>query len=81
MTPEIMPRKASDIPDQTVLDVLTHKWQCEWDVAEHFPGVHPKILHAKLSKLAKRGLIHGCDCGCRGDWHLPRHPDRQQCGC
>ncbi len=37
-----------------------------------FPGVEipEKVLHAKLSSMLRRGLIHGCSCGCRGDWHV-----------
>lgn len=36
-------------------------------VFRHFPF---KVVAAKLSKLLKRGLVTGCDCGCRGDWEL-----------
>lgn len=42
-------------------------------VADEVPGmagVPEKVLRAKLGAMARRGLINGCDCGCRGDWHL-----------
>lgn len=29
-----------------------------------------KVLHAKLKSLYRRGLIGGCDCGCRGDFEI-----------
>jgi hypothetical protein len=27
-----------------------------------------RVLRAKLGTLVRRGLLDGCDCGCRGDW-------------
>jgi len=30
-----------------------------------------KVLRAKLSSMMRRKLVDGCDCGCRGDWHIP----------
>lgn len=27
-----------------------------------------KLVVAKMAKLIKRGLVKGCDCGCRGDY-------------
>jgi hypothetical protein len=70
-----MPRKAADIPDDVFLAALTDEWQLRWTFAEqHFPGVHPKIVLAKYRQLKKRGLVGGCDCGCRGDWCLASSP-------
>jgi hypothetical protein len=34
------------------------------------PGMPEKVVRAKLGQLKKRGLVDGCGCGCRGDWHL-----------
>lgn len=31
-------------------------------------GVPSKVVLAKARRLIKRGLLKGCDCGCRGDW-------------
>lgn len=28
-----------------------------------------KVLRAKLRAMRSRGLVDGCCCGCRGDWH------------
>ncbi len=36
-----------------------------------FPADTPwKLANAKLLGLKKRGLVDGCGCGCRGDWHI-----------
>lgn len=35
--------------------------------ADEWPGVPEKIVSAKIYRLDRRGLIHGCRCGCRGD--------------
>lgn len=29
-----------------------------------------KLQLAKMNQLLKRGLIHGCGCGCRGDFFI-----------
>jgi predicted transcriptional regulator len=29
-----------------------------------------KVMHAKMRALYRRGLVGGCDCGCRGDWEI-----------
>lgn len=29
-----------------------------------------KVVRAKMKALIKRGLLGGCWCGCRGDFHL-----------
>jgi hypothetical protein len=54
-------------------------WRMRWDIAvelrqllgEHAPAGLDKIMMAKLAKLERRGILHGCTCGCRGDWHIP----------
>lgn len=67
--------KAADIPDEDALFAVAHI-QTEhffamiWDVEEVLPGWPQKVLQAKLAKLIKRGLLAGCDCGCRGDYEL-----------
>jgi hypothetical protein len=34
------------------------------------PGTPDKVMHAKMKSLYRRGLVGGCDCGCRGDWEI-----------
>lgn len=29
-----------------------------------------KVLRRKLGAMARKGIITGCDCGCRGDWRI-----------
>lgn len=54
-------------------------WRMRWDVeaelriilGEHAPEGLAKVMMAKFAKLERRGILHGCSCGCRGDYHLP----------
>lgn len=46
-------------------------WVNRRDVEEHWPDIPPKVLLAKARSLLKRGLLGGCGCGCRGDFHIP----------
>jgi len=49
-----------------------------WDVEETLrrmlgeaaPIGLAKVMMAKFYKLEKKGIVHGCSCGCRGDYHL-----------
>lgn len=72
--------KASDIPDRLMLEAiqdthLNYLGALRHTVADHvrarasqeFPT---KVILAKFRALRKRGLVDGCDCGCRGDWRL-----------
>ena len=34
------------------------------------PGCPWKLMNAKMASLKRRGLVQGCECGCRGDWHI-----------
>lgn len=45
-------------------------WSMTAVVQEALPEFPPKVVAAKLSRLLRRGLLTGCDCGCRGDWEL-----------
>ncbi|QIG61596.1 hypothetical protein SEA_SYRA333_86 [Mycobacterium phage Syra333] len=40
--------------------------------SDEVPGVPYKVVLAKFRRCAGRGLVTGCDCGCRGDWELTR---------
>lgn len=70
--------QAKDIPDADFLNFIATKgatrpanWVHIWHVEERWPDVPPKVLLAKARQLLKRGLIGGCGCGCRGDFHIP----------
>lgn len=49
------------------------RWRTRWDVhnaLEEVIGPVPENLFmAKARRLISRGLIGGCPCGCRGNWH------------
>lgn len=34
------------------------------------PGTPPRLVLAKMRRLIRRGLVSGCDCGCRGDFEI-----------
>lgn len=38
--------------------------------SHEIPGVPWKVVLAKFRRVKGRGLVDGCDCGCRGDWYL-----------
>lgn len=60
------------------------QWTCIWfryfemipqsftnDVSYAFPHGYPHILQmAIMRRLYRKGLIGGCDCGCRGDFEI-----------
>ncbi len=71
--------KAADVPERPVLEFLEkHEGLCTWGegysmptVADAMPpGTPPKVQLAKMAALMRRGLVTGCDCGCRGDFEL-----------
>lgn len=70
------PAKAADLDDVDVLRTVQAlcsergMWAATNIVADRYAPVPPKVVAAKLSRLLKRGLLSGCDCGCRGDWEL-----------
>ena len=73
--------QAKDLSTDLILAEL-HKrpgeWHTHWpsetgmmpSLAPLFPDVPEKVLRAKLSSMQRQGLIAGCGCGCRGDWHV-----------
>lgn len=72
--------QCKDIPDATFLDAVRAApggvvgWRLRWEVhaaLEEALGVDvpEKLLMAKARRLESRGLLGGCTCGCRGDWH------------
>ena len=44
-------------------------WASLMWIDEELPDFPPKVILAKLKGMVKRGLIHGCTCGCRGDFY------------
>lgn len=74
---------AKDVPEDEVLRVLRlnpGKWHVRWhgygympsltDASEVLASFPERVLLAKLDRMIKRGLIHGCACGCRGDFYV-----------
>ena len=40
-------------------------------IQDAFPPACPRsLMRAKMAALIKKGLVGGCTCGCRGDFHL-----------
>ena len=74
--------QCKDIPDAVFLDAVRRtpgtsamNWRMIWNVRDALEAqVGPvpwNLLLAKARKLIAAGEMGGCDCGCRGDWHLP----------
>jgi hypothetical protein len=71
--------QCKDIPDEPILQFLANRkghW-CNWtfgdawDVHQAMPeGTPNKLVLAKMRMLIRRGLVDGCDCGCRGDFEI-----------
>ena len=70
--------KASDISDEQMLaavrsDIAERRASigaCTWTLAER-EGWPRKVAGAKLDMMMRRrGLVDGCNCGCRGDWTI-----------
>ena len=75
--------QCKDIPEELILGVLRAKpgvWHTHGEGYGFMPSlveVEPKLaefpkklLLRKLGSMVRKGLIKGCDCGCRGDWHV-----------
>lgn len=78
--------QCKDIPDEEFLLALIftisinenfnpQNWRMRWEVKENLEAVRgpipEKVFLAKAKKLIKAKKLGGCDCGCRGDYHLP----------
>ena len=67
--------QCKDIPDEPILLFLVKHGGgigCPlWRALEAMPNNVPeKLARAKMGQLIKRDLVHGCVCGCRGDFTL-----------
>ena len=79
------PKKAlqcKDIPDRPILEFLDRlqgTW-ANWNYSDSPynvrlampPDLPDKLVLAKMKQLMHRGLVEGCDCGCRGDFIITR---------
>jgi hypothetical protein len=74
------PMQCKDIPDATFLDAVRRVpgtssmgWRMSWDVHDELESavgpVPGNLFLAKARRLIARGLMGGCPCGCRGDFH------------
>lgn len=76
-----MIRQCKDIPDQEFLDAVQRApgvrhdgtgWRMRWKVQEELEKVlgpiPEKLFLAKAKKLIRAKKMHGCECGCRGDY-------------
>lgn len=69
--------QCKDIPERPILELLLKSgphW-CNWYFGDEYdvrnampPGIPEKLILAKMKNLIRRGLVGGCDCGCRGDF-------------
>lgn len=41
-----------------------------WDFYTLLPTIPDYLIDKKLSNMLRKGLLEGCDCGCRGDYQL-----------
>ena len=71
--------QCKDIPDRPILELLArnpthwHNWcfNNEFDVRQAMPkGIPDKLVLAKMRMMIRRGVVDGCDCGCRGDFEI-----------
>lgn len=66
---------AKEIPDKFFLlaveIIREYKgyWVNRTELASYL-GEKDKVVLAKAHQLIKRGLLDGCDCGCRGDFEV-----------
>lgn len=71
--------QCKDIPDVPILaflDSLNGTWATWYSGYPNSvtnvmpPGIPRKLVLAKMRQLIRRGLVGGCNCGCRGDFTL-----------
>lgn len=71
--------QCKDIPEKPILELLAqnptkwHTWCRSWKLSIRpavDEAVPDKMLIRKMDKMIKKGLVDGCGCGCRGDYHI-----------
>jgi len=68
--------QCKDIDDAALLRFIANKqrelgmWVCVWDLEPPYSDLPGNLFRAKMGQLMKRGLITGCNCGCRGDYEI-----------
>lgn len=70
--------KASDIKDSEILDAIkmcrglhgVPQWSSLSDIQKLLFNFPSKMVLAKLKSMVKRNILHGCTCGCRGDFEI-----------
>lgn len=73
--------RCEEIPDIPILKFLEslgiqrgylfENFDCEQSVLRAMPqGVSYELAIEKMQTLIDRGLVHGCTCGCRGDFWI-----------
>ena len=78
--------QCKDIPDAVFLNAVrstpsigSSNWRMRWDVRTQLEStlghIPENLFLAKAQRLMGRGVLGGCPCGCRGDYHLP-----EECG-
>lgn len=79
-----MNMQCKDIPDVVFLRSIEdtpgmtegwEPWRSEWNVLATLSSamgaeIPARLFRAKAGKLIDRGLVDGCNCGCRGDYFL-----------
>jgi hypothetical protein len=72
--------QCKDIPDEVFIEAVRQagasgSWRMSWNVEVELAAVVGPVPYslflAKARKLCDRGVLHGCPCGCRGDFHPP----------
>jgi hypothetical protein len=74
--------KCADIADDIFLAAVTATepiagtWRMRWAVQETLEArlgteIPENLFLAKARKLMLKKKLHGCPCGCRGDYHVP----------
>ena len=75
--------QCKDISDEAILRFLYsrdkgNEW-CNWFDpkftnsvmnAVDYNIISPQLMLSKMRQMIKKGLVDGCSCGCRGDFHL-----------